>query len=74
LLHAVPRSSDHKPFPFRALFGKVRDGSGTVVPFNKEPETKIYGKMVTLGSVRFPVAVTTALYEAEGNVAKLKLP
>jgi hypothetical protein len=68
------RSSDHKAFPFRVLFGKVQDGSGTVVPFNKEPETKLYSKMVTLGSVRFPVAVTTALYEAEDNVAKLKAP
>jgi hypothetical protein len=68
------RSSDHKPFPFRVLFGKVRDGSGTVVPVNAAPDTTIMSKAVTLGSVRFPVAVTTALYEAEDNVAKLKLP
>jgi len=27
-----------------------------------------------LGSVKFPVTVTTALYEAEDNVAKLKAP
>ena len=68
------RTSDQKPFPFRVLFGKVKDGSGTVIPVNREPDTKILSKMVMLGSVRFPVAVTTALYEAEDNVAKLKLP
>jgi hypothetical protein len=68
------RGGDHKPFPFRVLFGKVQEGSGTVVPFNREPDTKILSKMVTLGSVKFPVAVTTALYEAEDNVAKLKMP
>ena len=68
------RTNDHKPFPFRVLFGKVQDGSGTVVPVNAAPETTIYRKQVTLGSLRSPVAVTTALYEAEDNVAKLKLP
>jgi hypothetical protein len=68
------RTSDRKPFPFRVLFGRVRDGSGTVVPTNAAPDTMILRKQVTLGSVRFPVTVTTALYEAEENVAKLKLP
>jgi hypothetical protein len=68
------RTSDRKPFPFRVLFGRVRDGSGTVVPANAAPDTTILRKQVTLGSVRFPVTVTTALYEAEDNVAKLKLP
>jgi len=56
------------------LFGKVKDGSGTVIPVNRETDTKILSKMVMLGSVRFPVAVTTALYEAEDNVAKLTTP
>jgi hypothetical protein len=68
------RTSDQKPFPFRVLFGRVRDGSGTVVPANAAPATTILRKNVSLGSVRFPVTVTTALYEAEENVAKLKLP
>jgi hypothetical protein len=68
------RTSDHKPFPFRVLFGRVRDGSGTVVPINAAPDTMILRKQVTLGSVRLPVTVTTALYEAEDNVAKLRLP
>jgi hypothetical protein len=31
-------------------------------------------KMVTLGSLKFPVQVTTALYEAEDDVAKLQAP
>jgi hypothetical protein len=52
----------------------VRDGSGTVVPVNSAPNTTILRKQVTLGSVRSPVTVTTALYEAEENVAKLKIP
>jgi hypothetical protein len=65
------RTSDHKPFPFRVLFGKVKDGSGTVVPVSPAPDTTILSKSVMLGSVQFPVNVTTALYEAEDNVAKL---
>src|ERR1700756_1919192 len=68
------RISDHKPFPFRVLFGRVQDGSGLVVPASAAPDTTILSKRVTLGSVRSPVIVTTALYEAEDNVAKLKLP
>ena len=68
------RTSDSKPFPFRVLFGRVQEGSGTVIPINAAPDTKILSKHVTLGSVRFPVTVTTALYEEEDNVAKLRLP
>jgi len=68
------RASDNKPFPFRVLFGRVEDGSGTVIPMDKQPDTRIMSKTVTLGSVRLPVAVTTALYEAEDDVAKLKMP
>lgn len=68
------RTSDRKPFPFRVLFGRVRDGSGTVVPSSAAPDTTMLRKQVTLGSVRFPMTVTSALYEAEDNVAKLKLP
>jgi hypothetical protein len=45
-----------------------------VIPVDTAPDTKIMSKMVRLGSVRFPVTVTTALYEAEDNVAKLKAP
>jgi hypothetical protein len=45
-----------------------------VVPASAAPDTTILSKRVTLGSVRSPVIVTTALYEAEDNVAKLKLP
>src|SRR5882724_1049743 len=68
------RTSDSKPFPFRVLFGRVQDGSGTVIPVDKLPESRIMSKMVTLGSLKFPVQVTTALYEAEDDVAKLKTP
>ena len=66
------RSSDNKQFPFRVLFGHVSDGSGTVIPFSAAPETTLLSKNVRLGSLRLPVAVTTALYEAEDGVAKLK--
>ena len=45
-----------------------------MVPASAAPATTILTKNVNLGSVRFPVTVTTALYEAEENVAKLKLP
>jgi hypothetical protein len=68
------RTSDSKPFPFRVLFGRVTEGSGMVVPFTAAPETKLLSKMVTLGSLRSPVTVTTALYEAEDGVAKLRMP
>ncbi|PYU71213.1 MAG: hypothetical protein DMG49_09770 [Acidobacteria bacterium] len=68
------RTSDTKRFPFRVLFGRVQDGSGTVIPFSAAPETTLLSKHVTLGSLRLPVAVTTALYEAEDDVARLKMP
>jgi hypothetical protein len=67
------RTSDNKRFPFRVLFGHVPDGSGTVIPFSAAPETTLMSKNVTLGSLRRPVTVTTALYEAEDGVAKLKM-
>jgi hypothetical protein len=67
------RTSDNKRFPFRVLFGHVSDGSGTVIPFSAAPETRLLSKSVTLGSVQHPVMVTTALYEAEEDVAKLKM-
>ncbi len=67
------RSSDNKRFPFRVLFGHVADGSGTVIPFSAAPETTLLSKRVTLGSLQRPVTVTTALYEAEEGVAKLKM-
>jgi hypothetical protein len=68
------RTSDTKRFPFRVLFGRVQDGSGTVIPFSAAPETSLLSKNVRLGSLRLPVTVTTALYEAEDDVAKLKMP
>jgi hypothetical protein len=67
------RTSDNKRFPFRVLFGRVSEGSGTVVPFSAAPETRLLSKNVTLGSLQHPVTVTTALYEAEEDVAKLKM-
>jgi len=66
------RTSDKKPFPFRVLFGHVPEGNGLVVPFSAAPETTLMSKKVTLGSLRSPATVTTALYEAEDRVAKLK--
>jgi hypothetical protein len=67
------RTNDNKHFPFRVLFGRVQDGSGTVIPFSAAPETTLLRKNVTLGSLQRPVSVTTALYEAEDGVAKLKM-
>jgi hypothetical protein len=67
------RTSDNKRFPFRVLFGRVSEGSGMVVPFSAAPETRLLSKNVTLGSLQHPVTVTTALYEAEEDVAKLKV-
>jgi len=55
------------------LFGHVSEGSGTVVPFNAAAETTLMSKSVRLGSLQRPVTVTTALYEAEEDVAKLKM-
>ncbi len=67
------RTNDSKRFPFRVLFGRVSEGSGTVIPFSAAPETRLLRKQVTLGSLQRPVTVTTAMYEAEEDVAKLKM-
>jgi hypothetical protein len=66
------RNKDNKRFPFRVLFGSVADGEGTVTPTSRAPDTNIAAKMVTLGSVRKPASVTTALYEAEDDVRDLE--
>jgi len=68
------RASDNKPFPFRVLFGRVEEGSGTIVPKTAAPDTTLLSKAVRLGSSLRPANVTTALYEAEEDVAKLKTP
>jgi hypothetical protein len=65
------RESDHKRFPFRVVFVSVPEGSGRVVPANKEPEAPLASKAVVLGSSAAPASVTTALYEAEDDVRKL---
>jgi hypothetical protein len=65
------RTSDHKRFPFRVVFGSVPEGSGRVVPANREPEAPLASKAVMLGSRSAPASVTTALYEAEDDVRKL---
>src|SRR5260370_18506111 len=64
------RTSDSKRFPFRVLFGRVSEGSGTFVPFSPPPETRLLSKNVTQGSLQRPATVTTALYEAEQDLAK----
>lgn len=66
------RESDHKRFPFRVVFGSVPEGSGRVVPANKDPEAPLMSKSVVLGSPAAPASVTTALYEAEDDVRKLQ--
>jgi hypothetical protein len=68
------RTSDRKPFPFRVLFSRVEEGNGLVVPGSIAPVTNIMSKMVNLGSLQRPASVMTALYEAEEDVAKLKMP
>jgi len=68
------RASDHKPFPFRVLFGRVDEGSGTIIPKSAAPDTTLLSKAVTLGSFVHPATVVTALYEAEEDVAKLRAP
>src|SRR5262249_4859621 len=65
------RESDGKRFPFRVVFGSVPEGSGHVVPANKEPEAPLMSKAVVLGTPAGPASVTTALYEAEDDVRKL---
>jgi hypothetical protein len=67
------RKADGKRFPFRVLFGSVQDGGGNVTPTNAEPESNIMAKTVVLGSRRRPATVTTALYEAEDDVATLQV-
>jgi hypothetical protein len=78
------RAADNKRFPFRILFGGVTDGSGSVQPgvnplspngvFAKLPGTDfpLSSKMVTIGSAARPAIVTTAMYEAEDDVPKLR--
>ena len=66
------RESDQKRFPFRVLFGSVTDGGGIVVPSSPASETGLLSKMVNLGSLARPAAVTTAMYEAEDGISDLK--
>lgn len=66
------RTSDAKRFPFRILFGRVPAGGGDVFPADARQETLIASKSVSLGTRAQPAAVTTALYEAEDDVAALK--
>jgi hypothetical protein len=82
------RAMDNKRFPFRVLFGGVSDGSGTVqagaslspnlAPSNgapsllPSPDFRLMSKAVTIGSAAHPAIVTSAMYEAEDDVAKLR--
>jgi len=66
------RASDNKSFPFRVMFGSVSAGSGSVLPMGVLPETRLFRKDVFLGSLSQPATVTTAMYEAETDVAHLK--
>jgi hypothetical protein len=66
------REVDQKRFPFRVLFGSVTDGGGVVVPSSPLDRTPLLSKMVNLGSLARPAGVTTAMYEAEDDVAELK--
>jgi len=66
------RAADQKRFPFRVLFGSVTDGGGIVVPSSPADATGLLSKMVNLGSLARPAAVTTAMYEAEDGIAELK--
>jgi hypothetical protein len=66
------READQKRFPFRVLFGSVTDGGGVVVPSSALDRTPLLSKMVNLGSLVRPAGVTTAMYEAEDDVAELK--
>jgi hypothetical protein len=63
------RKADRKRFPFRVLFGQVRDGGGKVVPATPEPRTNIATKMVTIGTRPRPATVTTSLFEEEADMA-----
>lgn len=66
------RSADKKRFPFRVVFGSVKDGEGKVQPASKAPKTEIRAKQVVLGTPRVSAPVTTALYEEESDVQRLK--
>jgi hypothetical protein len=69
------RAADNKRFPFRVLFGGVTDGSGVVLPGASvllRNEAPLLSKMVNIGSAARPAIVTTAMYEAEDDVAKLR--
>ena len=66
------RAADEKRFPFRVLFGSVTDGGGIVVPSSPAEVTGLLSKMVNLGSLAKPAAVTTAMYEAEDGISDLK--
>ncbi len=66
------RMSDSKRFPFRVLFGSVNAGGGDVFPADARRDTMIMSKSVQLGTRVQPATVTTALYEAEDDVAMLK--
>jgi hypothetical protein len=81
------RMADNKRFPFRVLFGGVTEGSGSVQPglslspnfqpgngppnLLGAPEFRLLSKNVNIGSAAHPAIVTTAMYEAEDDVAKL---
>jgi len=81
------RVADDKRFPFRVLFGGVTEGSGSVQPGIRlspnfqpgngtpnllgGPDFRLMSKAVTIGSAVHPAIVTTAMYEAEDDVAKL---
>jgi hypothetical protein len=73
------RAADNKRFPFRVLFGGVTEGNGTVQPgvnlLSPKPpgsDLPLLSKAVTIGSASQPAIVTTAMYEAEDDVAKLR--
>jgi hypothetical protein len=66
------RTRDRKRFPFRVLFGSVPTGEGSVTPAGPKPVERLMEKRVSLGTADRAATVTTALYEAEDDVAPLK--
>jgi hypothetical protein len=66
------RTRDRKRFPFRVLFGSVPTGEGSVTPAGPKPEERLMEKRVSLGTESNTATMTTALYEAEDDVAALK--
>jgi hypothetical protein len=66
------READEKRFPFRVLFGSVTDGGGMVLPSGPNEVSFLLSKNVSIGSIVRPAGVTTAIYEAENDVAELK--